>query len=302
MVSILMANYNNGQFIEEAIQSVLNQTYRNWELIIVDDFSSDNSIEILTKVIKIDERIKVFFNSQNKGCGFTKRKAAKLSAGNYLIFLDSDDALTPDAINELLNIHRSNANCSIAYATHFICDKHLNVLHISNYAGQVPLGDTNTSIRGKKISLPALFTKSNYIKTEGINSSFKRAVDSDLYSKLEELGTVIFLDKPLCYYRQHDSNISLFENNIKAQYWNMIVAEHTYKRRKINPSSFVRNLTSQEIRSIKFYYHKRKFHQALSQKKYGQLFFYFLKCFALLNRQTFKPFLGSIKFSLSKFF
>lgn len=295
-----MANYNNGRYIDDAVKSVKNQKYSDWELIIVDDCSTDNSKEVLRKYSQIDNRIKVHFNEKNRGCGFTKNKAVKLCSGEYIIFLDPDDTLASTALEELLVIHHKNSNCSIAYATNYICDEYLNIIEISKYPGQISPRDTHMGIKSNKISHPALFKKNDYDKTSGINCLLERAVDQDLYAKLEEFGVVVFLNKPLHYYRQHSGSISLFENNIKAQYWNMIVAEDTYRRRKHNPSPFVRNIKVSELNSIKFYYHNREVHHLLANKQYLNMLKHLFQCFFLFNSKTSNTLFGTLKFIVSK--
>src|SRR5436189_5144138 len=95
--SILMANYNNAAFIDEAIRSVLNQTFSDWELVIVDDASCDDSVDRIGKYL-IDARIRLFRKQRNEG--YTEALIfglAKVSSG-IIGFLDSDDALTMNAI------------------------------------------------------------------------------------------------------------------------------------------------------------------------------------------------------------
>ncbi len=303
-VSVLMANYNNGKYIEEAIKSVINQDHTAWELMIVDDFSSDNSAAILNEYAANDERIKIFFNEENKGCGFTKAMAANLAGGEYMIFLDPDDTLAPNAISALLSVHLNNPDCSIAYATNFICDENLNILNVFTYPGQVAPGDTQLGIDSEKITAPALFKSEAYHKTDGISSKLGKAVDQDLYAKLEEYGNVIFTDKPLYYYRQHSGGISQshFENNLKAQYWYMIVARDAYQRRKRNPSAFVRNLTLSELKGIKFYYYQRAVHSALEKKKYKQVISNLFICAGAVTVKNWKVFLTTVRFICIKTF
>ena len=93
--SLLIANYNNGHFFEDCYYSIIPQTYTNWEVIIVDDKSTDNSVAIIKEFIKGDKRFKLFLNSENKGCGYTKNKCAYKSQGEILGFLDPDDGLFP---------------------------------------------------------------------------------------------------------------------------------------------------------------------------------------------------------------
>src|ERR1700730_15603176 len=97
LFSILIANYNNSRFLEDALQSVLCQTYTDWEIILVDDGSTDQFEEVADKY-KPNHRIKIFRNEKNAGCGSTKRKCAEKASGSLLAFLDPDDFLHPDAL------------------------------------------------------------------------------------------------------------------------------------------------------------------------------------------------------------
>ena len=87
LFSVLITNYNNGRYLQEAIDSVLAQTYTNWEIILVDDKSTDNSFEIYEKY-KDDGRFKIYYNEVNMGCGYTKHRCAELASGELCGFLD----------------------------------------------------------------------------------------------------------------------------------------------------------------------------------------------------------------------
>ena len=93
LVSILMTAYNRDQYIAEGIESVLESTYTNWELIIVDDCSSDNTLEIAKKYETIDSRIHVYKNEKNRGDYPNRNKAASYAKGKYLKYLDADDTI-----------------------------------------------------------------------------------------------------------------------------------------------------------------------------------------------------------------
>lgn len=90
LVSIIMPSYNTAKFISESIESVLNQTYSNWELIIIDDCSKDNTDEVVSKYLS-DDRIKYFKNDNNCGAALSRNKALREAKGKWIAFLDSDD-------------------------------------------------------------------------------------------------------------------------------------------------------------------------------------------------------------------
>lgn len=98
LVSVLMTAYNRQQFIAEAIESVLASTYQNWELIIVDDCSKDDTVAIAKSYSKKDDRIKVYFNEKNLGDYPNRNRAAGYARGKYLVWVDSDDEMFPEAL------------------------------------------------------------------------------------------------------------------------------------------------------------------------------------------------------------
>lgn len=98
LVSVLMTAYNREKYIFEAIQSVIASTYRNWELIIVDDCSIDATFKIATEFAKNDSRISVFVNETNLGDYPNRNHAASLARGEFIIYVDSDDKILPDGI------------------------------------------------------------------------------------------------------------------------------------------------------------------------------------------------------------
>ncbi|MDR0606474.1 MAG: glycosyltransferase [Bacteroidales bacterium] len=105
LVSIIIPNYNRAIYIESSIQSVINQTYTNWELIIVDDCSTDNSIDIIKECIKNDKRIKLYQMPQNNGLPAVPRNfGIEKASGDFIAFLDSDDIWLSDKLQEQINL------------------------------------------------------------------------------------------------------------------------------------------------------------------------------------------------------
>lgn len=101
-----MPSWNTGKFIAESIQSVVNQTYENWELIIVDDCSTDNTDEVVAMFN--DKRIKYLKNKKNSGAALTRNKALREAKGEWIAFLDSDDLWTPEKLEHQLRFMKKN--------------------------------------------------------------------------------------------------------------------------------------------------------------------------------------------------
>lgn len=106
LVSIIMPSYNTGRFIGESIQSVLNQTYTNWELLIVDDCSTDHTEEVISSLT--DNRIRCFCNEDNLGAALSRNRALREARGEWVAFLDSDDLWMPEKLEKQIAFMNQN--------------------------------------------------------------------------------------------------------------------------------------------------------------------------------------------------
>ena len=108
LVSIITPSWNCGKFVEGTIQSILSQTYTNWELLFQDDCSTDNTKEIVAKYAAIDHRIKYECNSQNSGAAITRNNALRRAKGKWIAFLDSDDLWLPEKLEKQIKFMQDN--------------------------------------------------------------------------------------------------------------------------------------------------------------------------------------------------
>lgn len=106
LVSIIMPSYNTASYIRETIQSVLDQTYQNWELIIVDDCSTDNTDEVIASIQ--DERIRYLKNEKNSGAAVSRNRALREATGRWIAFLDSDDLWMPEKLERQVLFMKRN--------------------------------------------------------------------------------------------------------------------------------------------------------------------------------------------------
>ena len=107
LVSIIMPSWNTAKYIAESIQCVINQTYTKWELLIVDDFSTDNTDEVVKPFLK-DERIRYYKNEKNSGAALTRNRAMREAQGEWIAFLDSDDLWMPEKLNNQIQFMNDN--------------------------------------------------------------------------------------------------------------------------------------------------------------------------------------------------
>ena len=117
LVSVIMPAYNAEAFIAEAIRSVIQQTYQNWELLVIDDASSDSTLKIIQKYSEKDKRIKIFKNSDNQGTHKARNKGIKAAEGDFIAFLDADDQWKPEKLLKQLKILSSD-NISACFSSY----------------------------------------------------------------------------------------------------------------------------------------------------------------------------------------
>jgi len=241
LVSILIANFNNAKYLDECIQSILNQSYKNWEIIFVDDCSTDNSIDTISKYTQIP--LHIFRNEKNEGCGFSKHRCAMEAKGELLAFIDADDAIIETALEDL--VYQFNDRISMVYSRFYICDENLGKISISPNQKAIPSDSTYLDEGGFAISHLVMFKKSAYVASGGIDPKYRRAVDQDLYYKLEEVGEIKFLDKALYLYRSNPKGISKEGKRI-AFFWHEIAIMEALQRRGKNPEIILNRILQRQ--------------------------------------------------------
>jgi len=240
LFSVLMANYNNAQYIQYAIDSVRKQTYDNWEIIIVDDGSTDDSKKIYES-LKEDPRIHIYMNDENHGCGYTKARCAELAHGEVCGFLDPDDALTEDAIEKHIKAHLDHPKASVVYSKAYYCDTDFNILDKA-VLPDFSSGKTYFDYRWEGCMHFTSYKKSYYDMTCGINPNAYAGVDQDLYFLIEEVGEIVALDE-FCYYyviKGHEHSIATDDNNyFRLWYWNLEARRAAVVRRGLDVNTII---------------------------------------------------------------
>lgn len=198
LVSVLMTAYNRQQFIAEAIQSVIASTYQNWELIIVDDASKDNTVAIAKGFAEKDYRIQLYINEMNLGDYPNRNKAASFAKGKYLKYVDSDDTIYPDALENMVKMLEQfpQAEWGLGSLVHTItepiCLKHKEVYEFHYFNKPIFFASPGMAIISKKA----------FAAVNGFN--FKRMVsDFDMWHKLSAHSPVVLIPGNIVRIRKH---------------------------------------------------------------------------------------------------
>lgn len=202
LVSVVIPCFNHENYLEQSILSVINQTYKNIELIVIDDGSKDNSVEMIKK---LQETLNFkFITQENMGICKTLNKAVKLSTGKYISILASDDYWDITKIEKQVNIlENSNSEFSFTQAVEFDQKGGKKI-----FPKKINLNRINKTIFVKNI-IPAgtiFFTRNLYNQLNGFDENLKME-DWDFVIRSSFLTQISFIKQPLLYYRSHDSNI-----------------------------------------------------------------------------------------------
>jgi len=229
-ISILIANYNNAKYLRGALKSVYRQTYQHWQVIICDDCSTDDSEKIYSE-IKDDDRITIIRNEKNMGVTYTRKRMIEETDCELMCFLDPDDELTPNALEDHVKVHLAHPEVSIVFSRRYLCDSDLNIQEESRVLS-IPDGMSYFTLKDFREEHLVSFKKSYYKKTSGMNPLYRLAEDTYMNVMMEEVGKLYCLDK-ICYKYRRNGN-SLTGDYGRHMFWNMLVQYDTCKRRGID--------------------------------------------------------------------
>jgi GT2 family glycosyltransferase len=243
-ISVIMPVYNPPlEFLDQAIRSVNNQIYLNWELCIVDDGSDVYVANYLTKLSKIDKRIK--YKRLLKNCGISKasNEAIKISTGKFLAFLDQDDLLTNDALYIIARAISENSKTDILYSDE--CKIDLNNYPVEFFTK--PDWDPFLLINSMYVGHLKIYRRSLVIKVGGFNSEFDFSQDYDLVLRLSELTNNIVHVPEILYGWRMLSNSAASGGKDYARKSNIAALQAACDRRKYNRKALPLTFANQII-------------------------------------------------------
>lgn len=205
-VSVIIPMHNSSKFILKCLNSALNQTYKNLEIILIDDKSTDDTLDKVSLVK--DKRIKLIKLDKNEGAAVSRNKGIEASTGDYICFLDSDDFWVNDKIEKQIEFIKDKS---------FIYSKYIYYKENKTHVANVPLTYTYKKLlKNSGIFTSTVMLNMNHLKKEDIYMpNIKRGQDYGCFYKvLKKVGKAYGMDEPLAYYRV--GNNSLSSNKFKA--------------------------------------------------------------------------------------
>ena len=245
-ISIIIPCYNQGKYIEDTVESVLNQTYKNIEIIVINDNSTDNSLDYINKIIKNNDKIKFINLEQNGGVSHARNVAIENSTGEYILPLDADDKIDATYIEKAERILSANSNIGIVYP---------RVEYFGAKNGEMETDNFNNEsfLFQNCIISSALFMRKDWELAGKYDEKLNVLEDHDLWLSFIVLGLQPYkIDEVLYFYRKHDrstidkaiDNILLYKKQLLEKHIKLFSNHNEVIKRVFTPDQidYVKNL------------------------------------------------------------
>lgn len=225
-VTIITPCYNSNQYIYETVHSVLKQTYTDWELLITDDCSTDNTWNIINDFSKKDRRIKIYKLSENSGAGAARNNSIKHATGRFIAFCDSDDQWMPDKLEKQIKFMLEN-DLALSFSSYEVIDEE------GNNVGQVkalPKVSYKTMLKNNYIGcLTAIYDSEKIGKV--YMPEVRKRQDWALWLKiLKQIPFALSIQENLAIYRDRSQSISSRKIDLIKYNWNIYRNIEKYSR------------------------------------------------------------------------
>ena len=204
IVSVIMNCHNGEKYLKDSVRSVINQTYKNWELIFFENFSSDQSFKII-KTFK-DKRIKIFKSQKFLNLYHARNEALKKISGKYICFLDTDDYWVNNKLEQQVDFLEKNNNFIMVYSNFYTLSKNKKFIQ---YKHNLPEGNiTRNLLKQYSIGILTTCIKKEAFEGNMFDQNTNIIGDFDFFINLSYKFEIGCIQKPLAYYRDHSKNLS----------------------------------------------------------------------------------------------
>ena len=228
LVSIIVASYNHAEYLIKRMDSLVNQTYKNIEILVIDDCSTDGSVEILRQY-KSNKKVRIIERATNGGWVAVSNQGVELSKGEFVIFANCDDACAPEMIESLVGALKNNPSAGMSFCRSVLIDSFGNSLGFDFDQREEEFRlrcSDNVLLSSSEMAkfllhscvIPnlsaALFRKDVYLSCGGLKNHYRVCADWELFFNVAKKFNFYYVSRPLNYFRQHEESI---RSNIKER-------------------------------------------------------------------------------------
>lgn len=218
LVSVIMAVFNGGRYLSYSIESILNQSFTDFEFIIVDDCSTDSSGDICERYAIQDSRIKIIRNKQNKGLTRSLNLAFKMARGKYIARMDADDISLRNRFEKQIQTLETNPQIGVLGSFYQEIDGEGNLLSVARFPSEPIIVKWHLCFENPIPHPPIIARRKLMIKVGGYNERWDYSQDYDLFIRLSKISKLNNFPEILFHWRVHSNSISTKRNEIQRKY------------------------------------------------------------------------------------
>jgi glycosyltransferase involved in cell wall biosynthesis len=278
-VSINLCCYNSEKYLRETLESIVNQTYKDWELVIINDGSSDSTESIISEYIKQGYPI-IYHYQENRGLGASRNRAIKISQGEYIAFIDHDDIWLPQKLEKQIELFIEKPRLGAIYTDCYYIDSSGSITGRWFEERQPYQGRVFNQLLLEEFFMPiqTLIVQKEVLEKVGLfNASLNIAEDNDINLKIAYQYEIGFIPEPLVGYRIHEgcSSKDYFtlskEQYLVSRYWQRLAKEKKLSEKDL-------------INDVFLYKCKKMFYLSISHKRdFKTAFKYILEAFSIYD-------------------
>lgn len=266
LITVIIPTYNSAQYLNAAVESVLQQTFKDLEILIIDDGSKDNTSEL---VKSFGDKVRYIYQ-ENAGVSIARNNGIKESKGKYVAFLDADDTWLPTKLEKQVNALKDNPDYKFCFSDFVGVNQNLQPIEMKR-ARLLNSAIKDLLLRGNVVGsiCTVLCERELFDKVGGFDPKLSQCADWDMWIRLATLTDFLFVDEQLVTYRQHDSNMS--RNAILLEQDSLCVLE----------KGFAMDSVPKEIKNKRRVAFARNYMVLAGTYYHSKLYKHFLRCAAI---------------------
>lgn len=226
LLSVVLPVYNGEEYLRESIDSIIAQTYTEWELLILDDCSSDRTAEIGAEYQAMDSRIRYYRNEHNLRLPGNLNKGFRLAKGTYLTWTSDDNRFLPTAFEKMIHALAENTDAQLVFAPYQVIDDKGNPLHIIN----VKTESKQEVLRGNIVGACFMYTRMAYDTVGDYDQELMLVEDWDYWQRMISRFSFVTIDEVLYEYRWHDGSLT---STKRQEQYGSVLERMLLKNRKL---------------------------------------------------------------------